>query len=78
VATSLNGLASLYGARGQYTQAEPLFKRALAIDEKALGPNHPDVATSLSNLAELYRKTGRDPEAEELEARAARIRDMNR
>ena len=26
------------------------FRRALAIDEKALGPNHPDVATDLNNL----------------------------
>ena len=36
-------------------EAEPLYQRALAIKEKALGPNHPDVATSLNNLAELYR-----------------------
>jgi len=31
----------------------------LAIREKALGPDHPDVATSLNNLAELYRLQGR-------------------
>ncbi len=35
--------------------AEPLYKRALAIWEKALGPEHPHVAASLNNLAELYR-----------------------
>ncbi len=35
--------------------AEPLYKRALAMLEKALGPEHPHVAASLNNLAELYR-----------------------
>ena len=35
--------------------AEPLHQRALAICEKALGPEHPDVAMSLNNLAALYR-----------------------
>ena len=38
---------------------EPLYKRALAIREKALGPDHPDVATSLDNLAALYRAQSR-------------------
>ena len=36
---------------GQYAEAEPLFRRALAIWEKALGPQHPAVAQSLNNLA---------------------------
>ncbi|MBT1570101.1 tetratricopeptide repeat protein, partial [Klebsiella pneumoniae] len=58
VATSLNNLAELYRSQGQYAQAEPLFKRSLAIWERALGPDHPDVATSLNNLAELYRSQG--------------------
>ncbi len=52
---SLNNLADLYQKQGRYADAEPLYKRALAIREKALGPNHPDVASSLNNLAELYR-----------------------
>jgi TPR repeat protein len=42
VAISLNNLAALYRAQGQYAQAEPLFKRSLAILAKALGPDHPD------------------------------------
>ncbi len=40
--------------------------RSLAISEKTLGTEHPDVATSLNNLAELYRAQGRDHEAERL------------
>jgi tetratricopeptide (TPR) repeat protein len=78
VATSLNNLAALYRAQGQYAQAEPLFKRSLAIREKALGPDHPDVATSLNNLAALFRKTGREKEAEALEKRAAAIQAIKR
>jgi hypothetical protein len=31
--------------------AEPLYRRALAIQEKALGPDYPDTAISLNHLA---------------------------
>jgi hypothetical protein len=31
----------------QYTEAEPLYRRALAIHEKMLGPDHPNTASSL-------------------------------
>ncbi len=55
-------------------EAEPLYKRALAIWEKALGAEHPLVAQSLENYAALLRKTGRDIEAVKLEARAKAIR----
>jgi len=54
VATSLSNLAALHDSQDQYAKAEPLYNRALAIREKALGPEHPDVATSLNNLAMLY------------------------
>ncbi|MEE8076725.1 MAG: tetratricopeptide repeat protein [Candidatus Binatia bacterium] len=43
------------------------------MQEKALGPNHPDVAKSLENYAVLLRKTNRANEAEEMEVRAKRI-----
>ncbi len=58
--------------------AEPLVKRALAIAEKALGPDHPHVATALENYAALLRKTGRSTEADTLEARAKAIRAKHR
>ena len=38
----------------EYTQAEPLYRRALAIREQSLGPEHPYTANALSNLANLY------------------------
>jgi tetratricopeptide (TPR) repeat protein len=51
-ATAIDWLAKVYEAQGRYSEAEPLNKRALAIDEKAtLGPDHPDVTTSLTKQA---------------------------
>jgi tetratricopeptide (TPR) repeat protein len=36
-----------------FTQAEPLFERAVSIRERVLGPDHPDTAKSLRCLANL-------------------------
>ena len=52
--------------QGRYSEAVPLAQRALALYEKVLGPDHPDVATALNNLAELYRRQGRYADAEPL------------
>ncbi len=60
--------------QGKYGEAEPRYKRALAIWEKALGPEHPSVAQSLENYAALLRKTGRSAEAIKMKARAKAIR----
>ncbi len=57
VATGLNNLANLYSAQGRYAQAEPLYQRSLAIDEQALGPEHPGVA---ANFHVEFRKRGDD------------------
>jgi tetratricopeptide (TPR) repeat protein len=65
----------LYRDQGRHAEAEPLHKRALAIREKALGPEHPHVATSLDNLAVVYRSQGRIAEAEPLIKRALAIRE---
>src|SRR5262249_56972628 len=53
-AVALNKLGIVVQAQGKYTEAEGLFKRALAIREKALGANHPDVGQRLNTLALLY------------------------
>jgi tetratricopeptide (TPR) repeat protein len=70
-----NNLASVYQDLGKYADAEVIFKRALTIKEKALGPNHPDVATNLDNLAVLYSDQGRYADAEPLSKRALAIRE---
>ena len=77
VAISLNNLAELYRNQGKYDEAEPLYQRALAIREKSLGSDHPDVATSLNNLAVLYSDQGRYDEAEPLYQRALAIREKS-
>jgi tetratricopeptide (TPR) repeat protein len=51
---------------GAYTEAYFYSDRDLAISEKALGPEHPDVARGLNNLAELYRTQGKYEQAEPL------------
>ena len=51
---------------GDYAAAEPLYLRALAIREKAFGPDDPEVATTLNNLAVLYRQKGDYAKAEPL------------
>src|SRR5437016_2875790 len=80
VAQSLNNLAELYRANGEYAKAEPLYQRELAIREKALGPEHTYVATSLHNLAELYRANGEIKQAVIYQERAneSRERDLVR
>ena len=63
IAASLDTLAKLYHAQGQYEQAEPLIKRALAIREQALGPQHPDIFRSLKTLALHYYALGKYTQA---------------
>ena len=62
----------LYHA-GKFADAIPLAQQVLAIREKALGPNHPDIAEALNDLAELYRSQGRYAEAEPLFKRSLAI-----
>jgi tetratricopeptide (TPR) repeat protein len=67
-------MVGLYDTQGKFAEAEPLYKQALAIVEKVLGPNHPNVATVCENMAYLYSQIGKEDEAEKLEARARKIR----
>jgi tetratricopeptide (TPR) repeat protein len=63
-AVYLGNLARLLTAMNRHIEAEPLLRRALAIDEKRYGPNHPSVAIDLSNLAQLLQSANRLVEAE--------------
>ena len=69
----LNNLGVVLKAQARYGEAELLYQRALKIDEKALGPEHPQVATYLNNLAALYYAQGKYSEAEPLFQRALKI-----
>lgn len=72
-AINLNNRAALKAARGQRAEAEPLYRRALALKEKLLGSGHPDVAMTLNNLAVLYKAQGKYAEAEAMYDRALAI-----
>ena len=74
-ATTLDNLANLYKNQGKDEEALPLYQRALAIREKALGPEHPETARTLNNLANLYSVQGKDEEALPLYQRALAIRE---
>ncbi|MBW4477585.1 MAG: tetratricopeptide repeat protein [Tolypothrix brevis GSE-NOS-MK-07-07A] len=50
VAQSLNNLAELYRLQGNYSKAEPLYVRSLAILEKVLGGEHPIFYTLLPTV----------------------------
>jgi tetratricopeptide (TPR) repeat protein len=64
----------LYRA-GKFSEAVPLAQQALAIREKALGPDHPDVATSLNDLANLCLQQGRYADGVPLAQRSLAIRE---
>src|SRR5215470_2780458 len=74
-ATSLNNLAVLLSAKGDYAGAERLYRRALAIREKVLGPEHPDTAESLNGLAAVLYSKGDYTGAEALYRRALAIQE---
>jgi len=72
LALDLNNLAEVYRQLGRAAEAEPLYKRAIQLDEQA-GADNPDLASDLNNLALLYRGQGRDKEAEALYSRAVSV-----
>src|SRR5580704_844514 len=56
-------------------EAEPLQRRALAIQESILGPDHPELIATIYKLALLLNTNGRVQDAEHLLYRAAAIRE---
>ena len=54
---------AMLAAEGETVDPLPLYARALAIHEKALGPRHPEVALTLANRAIALANKGRFAEA---------------
>ena len=50
------------------------YRRALAVPQAALGPDHPDRADTLDNYADILSINGQGAEAARFKERAARIR----
>jgi CHAT domain-containing protein/Tfp pilus assembly protein PilF len=55
------------------SEVEGLYRRALAIQERALGPDHPAIANTLNNLSAMLDQQGKSSEAELLQRRALAI-----
>ncbi len=66
-------LGCLHLSKAAYNDAEPLLRRALAIDETTYGSEHPKVANDLNNLSALLHTTNRFAEAEPLIRKALEI-----
>jgi tetratricopeptide (TPR) repeat protein len=73
-------LAPMYSAlddvvykQNHYPESELLYQRKIAIDLKALGPNHPSVGNDLNALALLYVSQRRYKDAEPLLMKAMKI-----
>ncbi|MGA2605065.1 MAG: tetratricopeptide repeat protein [Verrucomicrobiia bacterium] len=77
VASAANQLTYFLIAAGLYAEAEPLMRRALAIDEQSFGLEHPYVARDLNNLAQSLERTNRLAEAEPLLQRALAINEQS-
>src|SRR5215472_13596952 len=58
VSELLNRAGRHFHARTAYSQATPLLRDALAINEKVFGPEHPHTAQSLNDLALLLNHQG--------------------
>lgn len=52
--------------QGRIAEAEPHYRRALAIQQKVLGPDHLDVASSLNNLALYFKEQARNSAASKM------------
>ena len=66
-ATRLLHVAGVYlRDRGQYPQAELLLKQALALRERVLGPEHPEIVSTLNQLAWLSILQGKYQQAKGL------------
>ncbi len=74
VAASLNNLAALLCAKGDFAGAEALHREALAVKRRLQGEEHPSVATSLGNLARVLDDKGDYAGAEPLLREALAMR----
>ncbi|KJC54863.1 hypothetical protein UB31_04450 [Bradyrhizobium sp. LTSP849] len=75
LAAALNNLAQIYADQGHDDQAEPIYKRAIALMEKGTGLDSVEIAPVLNNLAALDQRQSRFAEAEPLFKRALAIRE---
>jgi CHAT domain-containing protein/Tfp pilus assembly protein PilF len=69
----LHAQAVKLNARGYYREGIPIARRALALHEKLLGAEHPDIASVVENLGLLYYRAGDFATAESVYLRALAV-----
>ncbi len=74
IADTLEVIAALHESEGQYSLAEPLFRRLIAIREKDRPELNLDLASAAEHYASVLTKLDRGAEAKTFLARAAAIR----
>jgi tetratricopeptide (TPR) repeat protein len=72
-ASRLHDRAVSWRAQGQYAEALASSQQTLALCEREVGPDHPDVANVLNTLAGTYEDQGNYAEAEWLYQRSVAI-----
>ena len=70
MAKTLTNLGIAYGALGDTARKKALLERALVIQERHYGPEHPQVAITLTNLGIAYGDLGDTARKKELLERA--------
>lgn len=73
-AKALNSQGEALYNQGKYSEAEPLFRKALEIRRATLGENHRDTGESYNNLAIIINTQGRYREAEPIYNKGLEIR----
>jgi tetratricopeptide (TPR) repeat protein len=63
-------VANFLRDNGQYAAAGRMYRRALELSERALGPEHPNTLTSVDNVATMLQDTGDYAASEPLRRRA--------
>lgn len=74
LAQTITNLATSYAAQEKYSQAEPLYQRALKLFEEANWGQKPETASTMQLYALMLKKTGRDEEATAMLEKASTIR----
>ena len=64
MANAYTNLGLNLNAQGKYKEAEPLIRKALAINQRVLGEDHPETANSYNNLALNLENQDKHAEAE--------------
>lgn len=68
-------MALLHQTQEQFEEAESLYRKSLAITEKALGRDSFSLISPLTNYASLLRQLQRNEEADALEARVKALQE---